>query len=143
MKEYLLDLYVEGTGNPQPFAFDLKHYKGSPTGTLVGGERFIYPGTGSDALPRSNNKPIAQSTNQVTSIPNPFQNSFRITFENLISNFTIKLFDVNSKLLLSKQINNHTCKYYLVDLEHLQYKGVIIMQISSESYNKAFKLIKN
>jgi len=143
MKEYLLDLYVEGTGNPQPFAFDLKHYKGSPTGTLVGGERFIYPGTGSDALPRSNNKPIAQSTNQVTSIPNPFQNSFRITFENLISNFTIKLFDVNSKLLLSKQINNHTCKDYLVDLEHLQYKGVIIMQISSESYNKAFKLIKN
>ncbi|MDQ3142492.1 MAG: T9SS type A sorting domain-containing protein [Bacteroidota bacterium] len=142
MKEYFLDLFVEGNGDTKPFAFDLKHYKTSPSGTLIGGERFIYPGTGEDALPRNSLKKITNSSNFVTISPNPFSDNLIIHFDNSYKEFDLKIFDLNSKLLYQEKAKDVVGKTYVLNLSELNAHGLLLLKLNVGNYQKTIKIVK-
>lgn len=139
---YLMDIYSTGNGNPKPYVFDLRHYKMTAPQQIIGGERFIYPGTGNDALPRNSLKEKDKQLVEIFVNPNPCSEETTIQFNTVVSQFEYAIYDLNSNLLFSSHVNSNNNSAFKLNLSKLDYKGVIIINIKNKEFNKTFKILK-
>ena len=139
---YLMDIYSKGNGISKPYVFDIRHYKMTFPYQVIGGERFIYPGTGNDALPRNS---FIENDKHLVSIfvsPNPCTDETTIKFRNAVSQFEYTIYNISSNLLLKGQVNSNTNTEFKLNLRNIDYKGVIILNIKNKEFNKSIKFLK-
>ena len=140
MQNYLIDIFIEGN-EPEPFAFDLRHYKSSGAVSTIGGERVIYPGVGSNALPRLVTKK-EKPNEPVRLYPNPVQNILYLDLETYLDSRSLTLMELYSKdgiLLYNSQLSDKSTS---IDLSHLQYAGLMIAKIKMNDRIFTKKLIR-
>lgn len=139
---YIMDIYSKGNGNPKPYIFDIRHYKMAPPQQIIGGERFIYPGIGTDALPRSNLNESVRPQVDIFVSPNPCNEEAIIIFNKIVSEFEYTIYNLDSDLLLKGQVTNNTNTQLKLNLNKIEFKGVVILNVKNGDFNKSVKIIK-
>jgi hypothetical protein len=79
------------------------------------------------------------SSKQICTFPNPFKDSVTLTFQNIVSTYTIELFDMNGKIIGRWQNKNAVFTINTMSF----HQGLYIIKVTSGSGNTVtFKVIK-
>jgi aminopeptidase N len=82
---------------------------------------------------------IDDSSKQICIFPNPFKDSVKLTFQNILTSYTIELFDINGEIL-GKWENKSSS--FSIKTESL-HQGEYILNVTSRTGNKvSFKILK-
>ncbi|PKQ46938.1 T9SS type A sorting domain-containing protein [Confluentibacter flavum] len=78
-----------------------------------------------------------EPTNQIMIYPNPVKNNTKIYLQDL-NNGTVSIFDINGRMVLSKEVHNNT---NTLDLSHLS-AGLYLLNLNSDKGSITKKIIK-
>ena len=127
---YIADFIVEKNSDLNPFAFDVSHTRSN---NIIGGERFVFPGSSNDPLPRNaNNKRQNIYSNSKASIKtNPFRDLLGVYFDENIENLRIEILSMKGLLLAEFKNLETNNKYLELNLSSINYTGVVFIKISN------------
>ena len=93
-----------------------------------------------NSLKSSETTPSDSNNISIDVFPNPFTNNLNISIEKPNGFYSLKIIDINGKVLLSKQIYNwqQNLEIQTVDLQ----PGIYFLQLQNLSQNKIIKIIK-
>ena len=78
------------------------------------------------------------NSNKIILYPNPSDNSLKINFDNNISLIIYKIYDINGKILLEKEIRNK--KVLQIDIKELK-EGIYFLNINHSNKSMYAKFI--
>jgi len=139
---YVIDVQFEGNSIIKPFSFDL--VQSNILTERLGGEQFLYPGNGANALPRTEFQKIVQNDDYIVT-PNPSDEYFILRIKKPVANIQVSIHSLDGKELFTDR--NYQMKKELDAIQIDWPKGVIpgiyLLRISSENKTNVIRIIKN
>ncbi len=140
---YKIDVQFEGLNTIKPFSFEL--LQSNSLNQIIGGEEFLYPGSGNNILPRKSTNENSR-INDFDILPNPSNEYFVLNSNIPLSNIKFSILNLNGEVILSKlHLNNEKELIRLViEWPNHAKSGIYFLKLESEELksNNIFKIIK-
>ncbi len=139
---YIIDVQFEGNNIIKPFSFDL--IQSNILTDRIGGEQFLFPGNGANALPRTEYQKIVQNDVYIVT-PNPSDEYFILRIKKPVATIQVSIHSLDGKEILNikKDHMKKELDAIQIDWPNGVISGIYLLRISSENKTNVIKIIKN